>query len=61
MVKGIDRDETRLRDVLKKLKTSCGCGGKISDNDIEIQGDQVAKLLEVLVKLGYKNAKKGGG
>jgi translation initiation factor 1 len=44
----------------KQLKTQCGTGGTVKDNEIEIQGEHKQKLLETLTKLGYK-AKISGG
>lgn len=49
-----------LANLLKQLKTQCGAGGTVKDNEIEIQGDHTKKLLETLIKLGYK-AKISGG
>jgi translation initiation factor 1 len=42
------------------LKTQCGTGGTVKDNEIEIQGEHKQKILEILIKLGYK-AKISGG
>lgn len=46
--------------LVKQLKTQCGAGGTVKDNTIEIQGDHRQKVLETLIKLGYK-AKVSGG
>ena len=59
-VKGFQSSEKTLKDLLKKLKATCGSGGTLKDNIIEIQGDHTQKILPILVKLGYK-AKISGG
>jgi translation initiation factor 1 len=49
-----------LSQILKQLKAQCGSGGTVKENAIEIQGDCKQKILEILLKLGYK-AKISGG
>jgi translation initiation factor 1 len=44
----------------KQLKNQCGAGGTVRGNEIEIQGDCSQKILQFLLKLGYK-AKISGG
>jgi translation initiation factor 1 len=41
-------------DLLTKLKSACGCGGSIQDDQIELQGDHVERVKEQLKKIGYK-------
>ena len=60
VITGFQVKPETLADLLKQLKNQCGTGGTIKDNDIEIQGDHKQKILEILIKLGYK-AKISGG
>jgi len=59
-VRGFIGSSSDLSDLGKQLKTACGTGGSVKDDEILIQGDHRDKVLAWLTGKGYK-AKKAGG
>lgn len=59
-VSGVALEETKLKELAKALKISCGVGGAVKDGVIEIQGDQRDKIKAELEKRGF-NVKLAGG
>ena len=54
LIKGLGiKDESQIRDLLKKIKVFCGTGGTLIDKDIQLQGDMVLKSSEFLRKQGF--------
>jgi len=60
ILRGFQCSPENLADLLKKLKSQCGAGGTIKDNEIEIQGDHKQKILQYLIEQGYKAKGRGG-
>lgn len=60
LVKGFRGSEEDLRELATLLKSKCGVGGSAKDGEIIIQGDHRERVVDILLKNGYK-AKKAGG
>lgn len=59
VISGFQAKPETLADLLKTLKTQCGAGGTIEENEILIQGDHVQKLVQLLKQMGYSPSSAG--
>jgi len=53
IIEGIDTDLIDIKDLAKKLKDFCACGGTVKNDTIELQGDQRRRVEEALIKMGF--------
>ncbi len=54
VVRGLAASENDLPALLTQLKSLCGAGGTVKDDQIEIQGDHLQRIQQVLSKIGYQ-------
>ncbi len=60
LIEGYIGAEDDLKELGKKIKTKCGVGGTVKDNEIIIQGNFKDKVFDLLSNDGYQVKKKGG-
>jgi len=58
LIEGFAGKEEDAQELGKKLKSFCGTGGSVKDGEIIVQGNQREKVMQWLLKNGYKNVKK---
>ena len=57
LVKGFVGSDKDINALSKLLKQKCGVGGSVKDGEIIIQGDHRQRLVEILKKEGFCQAK----
>ncbi|WP_257253025.1 MULTISPECIES: translation initiation factor [unclassified Endozoicomonas] len=60
VITGLPLAGNDLKAYAKTLKKRCGGGGAVKDGNIELQGDHVDVMVDVLKSAGY-DAKRSGG
>lgn len=59
-ISGLGLDAASLKELAKKLKKTCGSGGSVVGEVIEVQGDKRDTIKQVLEKNGFKVKFVGG-
>ena len=54
VIRGLSADESDLPDLLGRLKTACGAGGTLKEGLLEIQGDHLKRVRDLLADIGYR-------
>lgn len=60
IIRGFVGKEADLKKLAKTLKTHCGVGGSVKNNEIIVQGNFRDKIIEILEKQHF-NVKRVGG
>jgi len=60
VITGLPLAADALEELAGRLKRSCGAGGAVRGDRIEIQGEHRDRLVAELAKLGY-DARRAGG
>ncbi|MFQ6050414.1 MAG: stress response translation initiation inhibitor YciH [Candidatus Hydrothermarchaeota archaeon] len=53
IIEGFNEKDVDLKNLSKKLKSYCACGGTAKEGKIELQGDQRETAGKALQKLGF--------
>jgi len=54
VVQGLNAEGNDLPELLTLLKSTCGAGGTLKEDVLEIQGNQLDRIHEALGKIGYR-------
>lgn len=60
VISGLGLPQAELKTLASKLKKTCGCGGSVVDETIEIQGDKKDAIKTLLEREGFKVKFIGG-
>lgn len=53
VIEGINDSEINLEELAKFLKSKLACGGTVKNGVIELQGNHVQKVKDLLIKKGF--------
>lgn len=54
VLRGLPAADNDLPALLTKLKTACGAGGNLNDDELELQGNHLERVRKLLAQIGYK-------
>ena len=54
VVRGLSGEGNDLPELLSRLKTQCGAGGTLKEDNLEIQGDHLDRIRAALGQIGYR-------
>jgi translation initiation factor 1 len=50
---GLPKNERFLKDLAQQLKKACGTGGTVTDDGVELQGEQRDRVREFLLQQNF--------
>ena len=53
IVSGFDKT-INIKEIAKNLKNELACGGTTREDSIELQGDHIKRIKEILIKMGFE-------
>ena len=53
IVEGLDPNEIEIHDLATYLKSKFACGGTIRESTIELQGNHIGRMKDVLIQRGF--------
>ncbi len=53
VIDGLPRNSAFLQALARELKKSCGTGGHVYEDSVELQGDQRERLQDLLARKGW--------
>lgn len=53
LIEGFEGNDDDGKDLCKLLKQKCGTGGSYKDGEMLVQGNELKKVTEALIKAGY--------
>lgn len=54
LVSGLEGTAEQISELLTLLKDTCGAGGTVQEDQLELQGNHQDRVRAALVKLGYR-------
>ncbi|MGZ0171675.1 MAG: translation initiation factor [Planctomycetales bacterium] len=54
VIRGLPAERNNLPELLTKLKSACGAGGTLKEEELEIQGNNLDRVRDELKKIGYR-------
>ncbi len=56
IIQGLDEKNIDLKKLTTRLKSRLACGGTSKDRQIELQGNHIVKVKELLIKEGFNES-----
>lgn len=54
VVRGLAAEGNALPELLKQLKSACGAGGTLKEDELEIQGNNLDRVRDELKRIGFR-------